>query len=104
MSSPSLSASIVMPVVPSSRQRGKNWMTNQDEQLCKSWLHISQDPVTGNEQHGDSFWAHVFTHFEGSLGETGRNQAALSNRWALISKMVSKFSGFFEQIEARNES
>jgi hypothetical protein len=26
-------------------RRGKNWHTAEDEQLAKSWLHISQDVI-----------------------------------------------------------
>ncbi|KAI9327696.1 hypothetical protein BD770DRAFT_416837 [Pilaira anomala] len=36
--------------------RGKNWMADKDIQLCKSWIHISEDPITGDDQNLKRFW------------------------------------------------
>ena len=44
-------------------KRGKNWQTVEDEQLAKSWLHVSQDAIFGNEQKVDTFWSRITEHF-----------------------------------------
>src|SRR5688572_25278582 len=88
-----------------SRKKGKNWAPSEDEQLCKSWLAIAQDPIIGNEQKSNTLWERVHFHFVAALPNgSERNQTSLSNRWCQIQKSVNKFCGFFAQIEARNES
>ena len=90
---------------PSVRKKGKNWTGIEDEQLCKSWLAIAQDPIASNEQKSNTFWERVHSHFVGVLPSSSeRNQISLSNRWKQIQKSVNKFCGFFAQIEMRNES
>lgn len=39
--------------------KGCNFSTDEDIQLCKSWLSISEDPVTGTDQKASTFWAAV---------------------------------------------
>ena len=60
----SSSTSSSPPPTPSTRKgRGKNFSIKEDEQLCRSWLNVSQDPVTGSDQRHSTFWCRVVTHF-----------------------------------------
>ncbi|KAI9362768.1 hypothetical protein BD770DRAFT_440713 [Pilaira anomala] len=36
--------------------RGKNWIADEDIQLCKPWIHFSKDPGTGDDQDLKKFW------------------------------------------------
>src|SRR5215472_14939635 len=101
---PSPTTSIPSPP-PSGQKRGKNWTGAEDEQLCKSWLAIAQDPIASNEEKSNVFWERVHSHFIGALPSgSERNQVSISNRWGQIQKAVNKFCRFFAQIEARNKS
>jgi hypothetical protein len=44
--------------------RGPNFQSEEDEQLTKSWLHVSQDPIIGSNQKSGSFWERVSEHFK----------------------------------------
>lgn len=39
--------------------KGCNFSKDEDVQLCKSWLSISKDPVTGTNQTASTFWESV---------------------------------------------
>jgi hypothetical protein len=85
--------------------RGKNFVQTEDEQLCRSWLNVSQDPVTGSEQKSTAFWARVHQHFvEFKTTPEDRTAGALQSRWNTIQAQVNKFCGSFAQVESRNES
>jgi hypothetical protein len=50
--------------VPTYRKKSLYWKESEDEQLVKSWLDISQDPVIGNEQTSSVFWERVHQSYE----------------------------------------
>jgi hypothetical protein len=37
----------------------------EEEQLCRSVLHVSHDRITGNQQKAGVFWEHIFKHYDG---------------------------------------
>ncbi|RQM20333.1 hypothetical protein B5M09_010656 [Aphanomyces astaci] len=37
--------------------KGIKWTTNEDNQLARSWVCTSEDPIKGADQTTDSFWA-----------------------------------------------
>ncbi|POV94609.1 hypothetical protein PSHT_16116, partial [Puccinia striiformis] len=39
--------------------RSKNYDDEEDVHICKSWLHVSQDPLNSTNQAGDTFWKRV---------------------------------------------
>jgi len=58
------------PDISTSKQkgsRGPNFQSEEDEQLTKSWLHVSQDPIVGCEQKSGKFWERVSKHFNEHL-------------------------------------
>jgi hypothetical protein len=64
-----------------SSKRGKNWQIAEDEQLAKSWLHVSQDAIFGNEQKLDTFWSRVTEHFaQHSVCSEERNSRSIQQR------------------------
>ncbi|KAH7843386.1 hypothetical protein Vadar_015988 [Vaccinium darrowii] len=53
--------STVSPETQNSRVRGKAFSIEEDEDeaLCRAWLAISQDPITGNSQSMGVFWERI---------------------------------------------
>jgi hypothetical protein len=89
----------------SKKKKGKNFTIAEDQQLCRSWLNVSQDPVTGTGQKVTAFWKRVFEHYnEFKPPGSERSENSVINRWAVISQAVSKFCGCMAQIENRNKS
>jgi hypothetical protein len=86
-------------------QRGKGFQAIEDTQLCRSWLAVSQDPVTGADQKGTTFWDRIYEDFchHKESGEE-RSAKALKCRWTVIQTAVNKFSGAYAQIDAQNQS
>ncbi|CAL5334260.1 unnamed protein product [Camellia sinensis] len=84
---------------------GKAFTIIEDETLCRSWLAVSQDPITGNSQTMVIFWERVLVNFNSQLsGESNRNRISLSHRWSAMQKAINKFCGFLEQIQLRQQS
>jgi len=93
------------PPLELKKRKGKNFSISEDEQLCRSWLSISQDPVAGTGQKAATFWQRIHQHYnEFKETETERTEDSLSNRWGFISKAVSKFCGAMTQICSREKS
>jgi len=44
-------------------KRGSNYSAVEDVQLCKSWIHISNDPIIGNDQSGKTYWERIANDF-----------------------------------------
>lgn len=87
--------------------KAKNWKEAEDTTLVRAWMAIAQDPVTGNEQRAEHFWDRVHaefsTHLLRSFDDLRKNDAC-KNRWQLLQKAVSKFSGCWSAIQRRNDS
>ena len=74
--------------------KGQNFNQDDHRQLCRSWIHISQDAATGTNQKGDAFWVRVCKHFNesASIGQP-RSQRSLQTKWSEIQHDVQKFTG-----------
>ncbi|GMP62753.1 hypothetical protein CsSME_00024732 [Camellia sinensis var. sinensis] len=84
---------------------GKAFTIIEDETLCRSWLAVSQDPITGNSQTMAIFWERVLVYFNSQLSsESNRNRISLTHRWSAMQKAINKFCGFLEQIQLRQQS
>lgn len=44
--------------------KGKNFVKEEERQLTRSVLHVTQDPIVGNGQKGSSFWERISVHYE----------------------------------------
>ena len=93
------------PPVRSSSKKGKNFTVHEDEVLTDAYLEVTQDPIVGTEQRGNTYWKRVHDYFHANMGEVSdRNQSSLQHRWAVINEQVSKFCAALAQIENRNQS
>lgn len=91
--------------------RGKNWSTNEDEALCRSWLDVSQDPVVSTNQKSETLYRRIRQKFVEICQETNvaidfelRGEKGLKSRWSVINKGVCKFVGCVTQITSRQQS
>jgi len=88
----------VVPKVVSKSRRGKIFGDDEEEQLCKSWLSISQDPVTGSGQHIKAFWDRIVAHYNKHrpAGVEERALRSLDSKWGIIKHNAAKFCGCYE--------
>jgi hypothetical protein len=90
--------------VQSSRLKGRNFILEEECQLCKLVLHVSQDLRIGTGQKGGSFWERITTHFN-DAGVAGKRPArSLETKWSNIKHDVSKFVGVHSQVESLRRS
>ena len=91
--------------------KGKNWVEEEESQLCKSWLHVAEDPLVGNQQRADRFWERVKEHFRANLVTNEddpdfciREVKALQHKWSQINHDVNKYCGCYAKVKALRES
>ncbi|XP_058467073.1 uncharacterized protein LOC131439989 [Malaya genurostris] len=82
------------------QKRGRNFGPQDDQQLCKSWITISEDPVKGTDQSVSIFW----TAIKNDGNFHSRTTESLRQRWGIINRAVSKFTGCYKSISSLNES
>jgi hypothetical protein len=87
-------------------RKGRNFSPDEERQLCRSCLHISQDPITGNGQRSSAFWERILKHYNDHrpAGCDARPSRSLETKWGLIKHDVAKFCGVYKQVLALNES
>ncbi|CAM6097105.1 unnamed protein product [Calypogeia fissa] len=89
--------------------RGKNYSKQDEEQLCRSFLHIGHgfDRIAGGTgQKLAAFWERVAAHYNDSTppGSEVRPVRSLESKWSLIKGEVSKFSDFYDSAKPLDES
>jgi hypothetical protein len=74
-------------------RKGKNFSPDEERQLCRSCLHISQDPIIGNGQHSTAFWERILKHYNNHLptGCEPRPSRSLETKWGIIKPDVANF-------------
>ncbi|OQU83659.1 hypothetical protein SORBI_3005G154900, partial [Sorghum bicolor] len=81
-------------------KRGSNYTNLEDIQLCKSWIHISNDPIIGNQQPGKTYWERIANDFHMNRNfESDRTPNSLEHRFGIILKECMKFQGYYEEVE-----
>ncbi len=86
---------------PLRRQRGKNFSSSEDVKLCKSWLDVSQNAITGTDQKSETFWAKISDSFNSGKAITDeefRSPSSLQSRWTSLQATVAKFCGVFQSV------
>ena len=84
---------------------GSNYTNLEDIQLCKSWIHISNDPIIGNNQPGKTYWERIGNDFHSNRDfESDRTPNSLEHRFGIILKECMKFQGYYEEVERRHPS
>lgn len=92
-----------LPVV--SRRWFASGLEEEDEQLCRSWLVTSKDPIRGTDQHRTEFWKTVKLHAESEMQSfTALPYDGLGQRFGTISYQVSKFIGHLSFVGRLNRS
>ena len=95
--------------------RGAGWCALQNKQVCRSWLTVSQDAITSNEQDRSDFQSKLTEHYNAEIMKTSssskkkpqyeeRKSTAVIQRWREISKCVIVFNGIVQEIWNLNES
>ncbi|XP_039439984.1 uncharacterized protein LOC120420922 [Culex pipiens pallens] len=84
----------------SGKKRGAGFHPQDDLQLAKSWIAVSEDPIKGTDQTKDSFWSSVKEHG----GFETRTPDGLRQRWGVVSRAVSKFCGIMTNLQNKNQS
>ncbi|KNE93363.1 hypothetical protein PSTG_13304 [Puccinia striiformis f. sp. tritici PST-78] len=72
--------------------RGASYSSDEDVQICRSWLEITEDPLNSTNQTANTFWARVQEHYSAKLtgGEITRSFDSIKKRWQLIHKSANK--------------
>ncbi|KAL0090721.1 hypothetical protein F4703DRAFT_1925019 [Phycomyces blakesleeanus] len=64
-----------------------------DEQLCRSYIHVAYDSENPCEQDSDELWQRIAKHYLESSAENAKKRtiSALSYRWDCIGESVTKY-------------
>jgi hypothetical protein len=84
--------------------KGKNFVLEEERQLTRSVLAISQDPICGNQQKGNAFWERIYLHYDQCRPGGHRGARSLESKWGMIKHDVGKFIGAYNQIKRLNKS
>jgi hypothetical protein len=80
----------------------KNFQPEEERQLTRSVLAISQDPITGNQQKSGAFWNRIHEHYEEHRPLDRRPARSLESKWGLIKPLVTKFVSYYAQVVRLN--
>lgn len=85
--------------------RATNFTTEEDMLLVSAWQNISMDPIQGSNQTHQTYWERIAAFYnENKTFSSERTANSLSHRWSVINSSVSKFIGYYNQVEGRNQS
>lgn len=111
---PRLDAGIIEPSSAAPIQiirsrKGKNFVPDEEIQLCKSFLLVSQESFTRDGQRSTTFWGRVGEHYNSNrpASRAERPARSLETRWGIIKHDTVKFVGCYEEVlmsTANNES
>jgi hypothetical protein len=87
-------------------RKGKTFVVEDEKQVCRFVLHVSQDLITWNGQKNQVFWEQITTRYNKNCPTFYREHPArsLEIKWGLIKHDVTKFCGNYQTIVALNES
>ena len=77
----------------SKAKKGKNFSSEEERQLCRSFLHVLQDPIAGNGQHAGAFRDRIARHYQEHKPQGREDMPArsLETKWGAIKHGVAKF-------------
>jgi hypothetical protein len=77
-----------------------NFSSDEERQVCRSVLHISQDPIQGNGQKKGVFWDCIEKYYNQNkpIGGGHRLAKSLETKWSVIKYNVAKFIGIYNQV------
>lgn len=85
-------------------KRARNYVGDEDAQICTSWLEISEDSTVGVDQAASKFWLRLQKHYLSAIPIPYRSEGSLKNRWSLIQHAVNQFISCLEKIDMVNPS
>jgi hypothetical protein len=87
-------------------KEGWNFSSEEECQLCRSFLHVSQDPIAGNGQRTGAFWDRLAKHYQEHkpMGRKDRPSRNLETKWRVNKHDVAKFVGVYSHILKLQES
>ena len=86
------------------KSRAPNYKEDENVQICRSWLEITEDPLNSTNQTADTFWTRVEQHYSSQIPFPPRSFHSLKSRWQAIQRAVNKFHGCFKQVVQANQS
>jgi len=99
------------PIVESSvpvrmnTKRTTSYKECEDKLLVSSWLNTSLDAAIGAEQSSSAYWKRIHLSYHANKTfVSDRNMTSLLNRWGTIRQEVTKFNGWYIQVQNRNQS
>ena len=86
--------------ITSKAKKGKNFSSEEERQQCRSFLHVSQDPIAGNGQRAGAFWDRIARHYQEHKlqGREDRPARSLETKWGAIKHDVAKFVAVHSQV------
>jgi len=86
-------------------KRGSNYSQEEDIQLCKSWISISNNAIVGTDQSGKTYWERITAHFHNFRDfHYDRTTNSLEHRCGVIIKECMRFQAYYEEVERRHPS
>jgi hypothetical protein len=84
--------------------KGKNF-SNEECQLCKNFLHISQNLVIDNGQRTNVFWEGILVHYNHNRpgGCDERLRRLLEMKWRAIKYDMANFCNVFKAVVSSRE-
>ncbi|XP_021803316.1 glutathione S-transferase T3-like, partial [Prunus avium] len=87
----------------SKRAKLPNFSTEEDVALCHAYLAISEDPIIGNSQQANAFWARIQKQFF-ELCLSNRTSNSLKCRWNFIRPRCQKYWECLVEADRENKS
>ncbi|XP_008240811.1 PREDICTED: glutathione S-transferase T3-like [Prunus mume] len=87
----------------SKRAKLPNFSTEEDVALYHAYLAISEDPIIGNSQQANAFWAGIHKQFF-ELCPSNRTSNSLKCRWNFIRPRCQKYWECLVEADRKNKS
>lgn len=90
---------------PVEKLRGPSFAAEEDRDICKAWIKISEDPIKGKYK-GSKYWSMVAAEFNLTehQDQGPREATSLRSRWNIFAPRVVEYHDYFLTIERTNAS
>lgn len=79
------------------RAASTKWTVQEETELARAWVDVSEDPKTGKNQQRDRFWFRVTRRFRKGMkkGNSYRNKDQCNTKWNNMNKCVMAFNAIY---------
>jgi hypothetical protein len=77
---------------------------DEDVQICRSWLEVTDDPLNLTNQTSTTFWAHVCEHYLIRIPTYQRPVSSIKTHWQVLQRYINKLHGCLKQVKQANQS